>query len=204
MGGLSASDKIIIHRNDVRSFTSFTSIDAFESWYMSIPIKCRCFDEVITGDRKFILDLDCKNVDGVDWDEMLYYCKTQIKSHFFDPDIMIYNSHGNNVLSSHIIVTNYIMDYNTCYVIADSIYRSLPSLYARYIDMGIYKKMQFMRLEGSRKYLSDRYLYLSGCNDIYDIRLSMLSYVLKGSVIIGPYIRKRGSEFDRSRNISNE
>lgn len=175
---------IIIHRNDKRSFTSFSSIESFTSWYLTIPSQYRCFDEVVTSYRKFILDIDCRDVDSIDWDTMIYYCKSQIMSHFNDPNIMIYNSHSTDILSSHIIVTNYMMDYNMCYSIASSLYDSIPVLYSRYIDMGVYKKVQFMRLEGSRKQSSNRYLYLSGCNRISDLRISMLGYATEGSTYI--------------------
>lgn len=168
-------DKVVVSRTDKRSYTSFSSIESFITWYTSVPVAYRCFDEVLIGDRKFMLDIDCKdNISNDQWNDVIYYCRTQIMSHFPTPNIMLYTSHGEDKKSCHMIVSNYVLDYDSCYSVAFNIYNSLPMTISKYIDLGIYKRVQQMRLEGSRKSNSNRYLYLDGHNDIYDLKLSML------------------------------
>lgn len=172
-------NNIAIHRTDIRSFTGFDSYDDLIQWYMSVKPEHRFFDEVISGARKFMLDLDCKdNIDIDEWKDIISCYKSQIKSYMDRPIIMNYTSNGINVLSSHLIITNYYtQDAISSYSIATDILYSVPIEYRKYLDMSIYKDIQFMRIEGSYKVNTNRCIYLNKHNNIYDLKLSLLGYI---------------------------
>lgn len=192
----SINSNVIIHRTDLRSFTGFNSYDDLIDWYMGLKSDERYFDEVIIGPRKIILDIDSKDdLDNNVWNYMLECYISQLRSLLYKPSIMIYTSNGENIKSAHIIVTNYYtINGIHSYSIAYEISRSIPSEFTKYIDLGIYKETQFMRIEGSRKPCTNRFLYLDGINYIYDLRYSLLGYIHGCHQYIPSTIYKRSTK----------
>lgn len=147
-----------------RSFINFDDLDEFQKWYKKIPPFQKTLNEVITSDnRKFVLDLDINDDDNLDI-LFIYDFERHISrkiTEIFDlfniglPNIITYNMSDNNKISYHFVVSNFIFDTQTCLGLA--VILSKNKLWGKYIDIGIYKSTQCIRLEDSTKFQQKRW-----------------------------------------------
>lgn len=153
-----------IDKGTNRSFINFDDIYDFQNWYRKIPPFQRTLNEVITVDkRKFVLDLDIDDKENLD---ILFiydferHVSRKITEIFYNldiglPNIITYNMSNNDKISYHFVISNFIFDVQTCLGLA--IILSKSELWGKYIDIGVYKNVQCIRLEYSTKFGQKRW-----------------------------------------------
>jgi len=171
---------IQINKEYARYFALFESIDDFITWYNKIPRYDKTLNEVILSDmRKLILDID----DSEDKDLGTSILKTiNIKQHVtkrivevmhkfnIRPEILIFDMCTTYKISFHFVVANVAFSAQTCATLCSLI--AANQKWKPLVDFQVYKKTQFMRIEGSTKYGQNRY------KPLLDLKKSMLSYIV--------------------------
>lgn len=150
---------VSVDRGSSRFFLCFESVRLFEEWYCKVPHEERTLNEVITSNvRKLVVDIDTPN-DALLFSELLTYdwvsCVTsRIKEVFFmldigRPEVMVYDMCSPTKISYHVIVSNFSFDAHTCMGLCMIL--SNRQIWETCVDIGIYKKVQCIRIEGSTK-----------------------------------------------------
>jgi hypothetical protein len=166
-------DFIVRYDGGERFYLRFGSPLAFYLWYKDIPDGEKNFHEVIfEGPQKFRLDIDERVTD----DRLREIC-TRIKIVFRgigckDPLLAIYDIRT----SYHIVVSNYyFLRSSQCLEMAGRISNTCDDVD---IDMGVYKRVQNFRLEGSTKHGQCRpKLRIGGSGDVDEFLEGVIGYV---------------------------
>lgn len=137
------------------------TVEEFYKHYSRKEPHSRMYNEVIKGTQKFKLDIDGR----IDANTMKYVLKT-IRKLFrkltkkCKPEIFVYDIST----SHHIIVTNIcFQSASSCEMLANAIFEKVSKKFpiaASLIDVGVYKRIQMFRIEGSTKYKQRRWKYL--------------------------------------------
>ena len=151
---------VSVDRGNRRFFLEFGSSDEFEQWYTTLAPEERTMNEVIVSDaRKLIIDID----DPDDYklaNQLLFYdfeahLTSRIREVFMvlgigDPHIIIYNMCDDFKISYHAVVANFTFSAKTCKGLCMII--ASNQIWDKCVDVGVYKKVQSVRVEGSTKY----------------------------------------------------
>jgi hypothetical protein len=141
----------------------------FVVWYCekikSTPNYAPYFHEVVCDvNRKFIIDIDAKTQptpetiarihdETIECMQTAFYLLYDIV--LTSRDIMVFNSHGVNKVSFHFIISGYCGNNLTTFEFQRNVRNMATSELANYIDNGIYKRTQNIRLCGSFKSFED-------------------------------------------------
>ena len=147
-----------------RSFLRFGTFDEFESWYLLLPPDKRTINEVVTSDmRKLLLDID--SPEDAMLDKLLMYdferhMTSRIHDVFFTldigtPKVAFYSMCSDNKLSYHAVVYNFMFSAKTCAGLCMII--SSGQAWNCCVDIGVYKRVQFVRIESSTKFGETRW-----------------------------------------------
>lgn len=139
-------------------FVHFDSFEAFEPWYLGLECSMRTLSEVIRSDmRKLVLDID--SPDGATLDRLLMYdfgrhTVSRVHDVFFQldigkPNVVLYSMCSDDKMSYHAVVSNFAFSAQTCLGLCSIISSGQP--WERCVDMGVYKAVQFVRVEMSTK-----------------------------------------------------
>lgn len=176
------SEKYVFQKSSIDIFYLVcNSIEEFYAYYSAKRSHSRMYNEVINdefGPRKFVLDIDGR----IKENEMKYVLST-IKKFFCKltnrkPDILLYDIST----SHHIVVNNLCFNASSSEIIAGVISEKVSERYstvASLMDLGVYKKVQMFRIEGSTKYKQRRWKYLNGTNELSsmdDFKRGLISY----------------------------
>lgn len=142
-----------------KCFVRFDDHDDFEIWYSKLRPCKRTLSEVITSDmRKLILDID--SPDDAVFEKMLMYdferhITSRIHDVFFTlgigkPDVIFFDMCSDDKISYHAVVSNFAFSAQTCMGLCDII--SYGQIWGNFVDRGVYKMTQFMRIENSTKF----------------------------------------------------
>ncbi len=151
---------VSVDKGDKRFFLNFTSSHSFETWYGKLPDGEKTINEIIMTDRrKLIVDID----DDPHADLSLFDFERHVKSRIHEvfanmdigsPEVIMYkmtNEHGDEEkLSYHAVVSNFSFDARTCMGLCVII--SSGQVWDNCVDIGIYKSVQSIRVEGSTKF----------------------------------------------------
>ena len=157
--------KVSVDRGNRRFFLEFASSDEFEQWYMTLAPEEKTINEVIVSDaRKLIIDID----DPEDYElanKLLFYdfkrhLIFRIKEVFMimgigNPHIIIYDMCDDFKISYHAIVTNFTFSAMTCKGLCMII--ASDQIWDKCVDVGVYKSVQSVRVEGSTKHGEHRW-----------------------------------------------
>ena len=159
---------IICYQIKYRFYTYFDSVSQFVKYKSTINPQKNHFYEVITLRKQkphFDVDIntkDNKNIDhGKILEDLLRSIQFTLKKEkiITDPikDILVFESHGPNKKSYHVIIDNY---YHVNNIEAGCFYQevidNMSPLFSVYVDSAVYKISQQFRLLGSRKEGTDR------------------------------------------------
>jgi hypothetical protein len=153
-----------VDRGRSRAFLRFDSFGDFECWYTKLSPCMRTISEAVTTDmRKLVLDIDSPK--GPALDRLLMYdfekhVTSRIHEVFFSmdievPEVVMYSMCSAEKLSYHAVVSNFLFSAQTCLGLCSII--SLGQAWECCVDMGVYKSVQFIRIEGSTKYGEHRW-----------------------------------------------
>nr|QBK93914.1 MAG: DNA primase [Pithovirus LCPAC406] len=128
----------------------------------------RCFYEVITQTQKHKYDIDIKGQSyefaNAILDDLLRSIDKVYKDIFnidLNDSIIVYQSHGTNKFSYHVIIDGYCLNTpKECEKIYQLTIELMESQYSEYVDSSVYKSTQQMRLLWSHKAKSDRTKHL--------------------------------------------
>ncbi len=155
-----------VDRGNHRFFLNFYSVSEFETWQVTLDPEDRTFNEVVTSDlRKLIIDID-----GPPCALPMFDFERHIESRIRDvfaaleigtPDVLMFSmvdAHGEiceDKLSYHAVVSNFSFSARTCMGLCMII--SSGQAWDKYVDMGVYKTVQCVRMEGSTKFGETRW-----------------------------------------------
>lgn len=151
---------VSVDQGDTRFFLNFISFYNFKEWYDKLEDKDKTINEIVfTDKRKFILDID----DNAYIDLSLFDFERHVTSRIRDvfasldignPEVIIYKMTDKDdretKLSYHAVVSNFSFDTRTCKGLC--IILSSNQVWDKCVDIGIYKNLQFIRMEGSTKF----------------------------------------------------
>jgi len=147
-----------------RSFVRFDSFEEFELWYTKLAPNMRTLSEVVTSDmRKLVLDIDSPEESMLEKLFMYDFEKhvtSRIHEVFFmldigAPDVAFYSMCSDNKISYHVVITNFLFSAQTCLGLCAAI--SSGQLWEPCVDMGVYKRVQSIRIEHSTKHGEQRW-----------------------------------------------
>lgn len=148
-----------------RHFLKFTDPDHFLAWSATQPEDQRCYHEVVSGPlRKLVVDIDGKGIAREDWPKMdRLFADTfarVFKSVYTAPmngnEAVLVGSSGFSVVgqadkySLQIRTAQYVTNRESCKAFAHKYVDELGNN-GKYVDLGIYKKIQNFRCVGSTK-----------------------------------------------------
>ena len=154
-----------LDRGTYRGFLSFDSIDEFCLWYGSLRPEEKTINEVVTSDlRKLVLDID--GPDDRRCVEILHVRLAQTRHRarvheVFDsldigtPNVIAYDMCSDSRISYHFVVSNVAFSAQTCMGLCAMICHG--QIWSGFVDRGVYKRTQCMRLEGSTKFGEKRW-----------------------------------------------
>lgn len=186
--------RIIINNKDKLRFRVFNSTTEFLDHANKQPDRLQCFYEVIFMRKQkphFDIDIDLKNnreINDKDIVKSVIDGIISVLSEYeveIDPikDILIFQSHGKDKKSYHIVVDHYYHSDNiNAYCFYKKVLEKVPGQYRVYIDRSVYKTVQQFRMIGNRKYNTERVKkYLKRNDYIPDdlFRSSLISYIRK-------------------------
>lgn len=157
-----------------RLYSIFSSYIEFGLYYLKFPPVERCFYEVIFGEApqkpKFDIDLDLKEVRGIDPDNVVLSTveaifkemeKMKVK---LDPqkDLLIFSScdPSKGEYSYHLVINNYFFPNNLeAKTFYQKVVARLPPTWvsANVVDRSVYSSKQQFRIVGSSKLMKGRY-----------------------------------------------
>ena len=156
---------VSVDRGNRRFFLEFASSDEFEQWYMTLAPEEKTINEVIMSDsRKLIIDIDdpddYKLANQLSFYDFETHVTSRIREVFMvmgigEPQIIIYNMCDDVKISYHAVVTNFTFSAITCKGLCMIICSN--QIWDKCVDVGVYKKVQSVRVEGSTKYGQHRW-----------------------------------------------
>lgn len=163
------ADKYVFQRSSLDiSYLVCDTIEEFYKYYSDKRPCSRMYNEVINDNwrkQKFKLDIDGR-IGSMEMEHVLRTIRkifrklTKIR-----PDILVYDIST----SYHIIVTNICFPSSMCCeMVANAIAEKLSTV-SSLIDLGVYKKLQMFRIEGSTKYKQRRWKYVDGSKELSDL-----------------------------------
>jgi hypothetical protein len=179
---------VIQQRQRAITYHVFSSVEELYTWYMRLhPLKRNCH-EVIWGhrDQKFRMDID-----GPMTPQETQALLGVLHSLFRDLGVGDITPILYDIQTSHHVVIPQVAfeGSGVCHMIAtlitDHLRRTHPRL-ASLIDLGVYKKLQMFRLEGSTKYLQSRWKVHPQTDRVVDYALSLH--------LISPWLGEEGKE----------
>ena len=161
---------VSIDRGTYRGFLCFESTDEFLSWYELLKPEEKTLNEVITSDlRKLILDIDSPD-DPQELSKFFMYDwprhVTARINEVFDvldigtPNVITYDMCSQDKISYHFAVSNFAFSAKTCMGLCAIIRQG--QIWERFVDTGVYKSIQCIRLEGSTKFGEQRWKIRAG------------------------------------------
>nr|QBK92944.1 MAG: DNA primase [Pithovirus LCPAC403] len=155
-----------------RLFTEFHSHIELFKYTIKFKPERRCFYEVISGNsmQKMKFDIDIKGKDSKFSARILNNLLESVNKVYFNTfnirldgkkDILIYQSHGEEKFSYHVIIDNYCLsNAKECEDICVKTCEQMESKYSKYVDLSVYKSTQQLRLLWSHKAKSNRTKFL--------------------------------------------
>ena len=151
---------VSVDRGNRRFFLEFASSDEFERWYMTLAPEEKTMNEVIMSDaRKLIIDIDDPDdyelANQLSFYDFEAHVTSRIREVFMilgigDPHIIIYDMCDDFKISYHAVVTNFTFSARTCKGLCMIICSN--QIWDKCVDVGVYKTIQSVRIEGSTKY----------------------------------------------------
>lgn len=144
-----------------RSFIGFDSLDDFEPWYTGLRPSMRTLNEVIRSEvRKLVLDIDDPRDDRLLMYDFERHITSRIHDVFFEldigiPEVLVYSMCSDYKISYHAVVSNFMFSAQSCFGLCALISSGQP--WECCVDTGVYKKVQFIRLEMSTKFGEKRW-----------------------------------------------
>lgn len=182
---------VSVDRGTQRFYLGFASLDDFEKWYVKLPPDERTINEVITSDvRKLVLDIDGEQDSVLHMFDFQRHINTRINDVFAAldigiPNILLYRMTDGKgewctkKISYHVVVSNFAFSAYTCLGLCMIL--SANQAWSKYVDTGVYKKTQCIRIAGSTKYGEQRWKWVVQGADT-EFRRGMLS-CLEGTVL---------------------
>jgi hypothetical protein len=156
---------VSVDRGNRRFFLEFASSDEFEQWYMTLAPEEKTMNEVIVSDvRKLIIDIDdpddYKLANQLSFYDFEAHVTSRIREVFMvlgigNPHIIIYDMCDDFKISYHAVVTNFTFSARTCKGLCMIICSN--QIWDKCVDVGVYKTVQSVRVEGSTKYGQHRW-----------------------------------------------
>lgn len=152
---------VSVDRGSYRCFISFESAHKFCEWYKTLEPNEKTINEVITSDiRKLILDIDNPDIYKYSIYDWKRHISARIRKVFYmldigNPEIISYNISSDNKLSYHFVVSNFTFTAKACAGLCMII--SKDQIWKEFIDTGIYKNIQCIRIEDSTKFGENRW-----------------------------------------------
>lgn len=156
---------VSVDRGNRRFFLEFPSSDEFEQWYMTLAPEERTMNEVIVSDaRKLIIDIDDPDdyelANQLSFYDFEAHVTSRIREIFMvlgigDPHIIIYDMCDDFKISYHAVVTNFTFSARTCKGLCMIICSN--QIWDKCVDVGVYRTIQSVRIEGSTKYGQHRW-----------------------------------------------
>lgn len=166
---------IVCYGRQNRFYAAFdSSVDFIRNCYMNVENGDRYFYEVINGHKpqKIFFDIDFKLDKNPEINDPQFFCEELISSlasalidfmkergHDIVPekDILIFSSHGEQVMSFHLILDNFMVENNIMNSFAaKEIIRRIPEKFHKIIDSSVYTSLRLFRLFMSKKWGSQR------------------------------------------------
>ena len=151
---------VSVDRGNRRFFLEFSSSDEFEQWYTKLAPEEKTMNEVIVSDaRKLIIDIDdpedYKLANILSFYDFEVHLTSRIQDVFMalgigNPQIIIYDMCDDYKISYHAVITNFIFSASTCKGLCMII--ASGQIWDKCVDVGVYKTVQSVRVEGSTKY----------------------------------------------------
>ena len=151
---------VSVDRGNRRFFLEFASSDEFEQWYMTLAPEEKTMNEVIVSDfRKLIIDIDdpddYKLANQLSFYDFETHVTSRIREVFMvlgigEPHIIVYDMCDDFKISYHVVVTNFTFSARTCKGLCMIICSN--QIWDKCVDVGVYKTVQSVRVEGSTKY----------------------------------------------------
>lgn len=179
------ADKYVFQRSSIDiNYLVCDTIEEFYAYYSTRNPLSRMHFEVINDSfspQKLKIDIDGRIGD----DEMAYVLKVMRRlfrrlTKLCKPELMVYDIST----SHHVIVANVCFPTAACCemlanVVCEKVAKRYP-LAASLIDVGVYKRVQMFRVEGSTKYGQRRWKYLDGEKELSPLetfKKGIVSYV---------------------------
>lgn len=163
-----------VDRGLKRFFLNFTSLYHFEKWYANLHATEKTINEVIMSDtRKLIIDIDDGPSTALHIFDFERHVSSRINQIFTTldigfPEVIIYNmvdesgDQSYDKLSYHVVVSNFSFSAATCKGLCMIL--SSGQVWENCVDLGIYKTVQCIRMEGSTKFGEKRWKQACGNN----------------------------------------
>lgn len=189
-----------VDRGDKRFFINFCSADDFESWYVGIPHNDRTMNEVVMSDtRKLVVDIDGGH-DNLLMFDFERHVPSRIREVFAMleigvPDVIMYRMTdefgevSHDKLSYHAVVSNFRFSAKTCMGLCMII--ASGQVWDNCADIGIYKAVQCVRMEGSTKFGEKRWKFATSDATFKRGLISCLEDTTESDVTCSPYIKPR-------------
>lgn len=136
----------------------FDSLAHFLTYYATVPMTQRTFNEVVTeGPQKMRVDIDC---DGsmAQWQDLIKSVSTALLTIVPQSSPLVFDMSDTTKQSCHIVLAGVCFDSSThCKILCSKLLDALPPEYAQCIDQGVYKSLQYFRMEGSTKPATHRF-----------------------------------------------
>ena len=144
----------------------------------------RTLNEVVRSEvRKLVLDIDDPRDDKLLMYDFERHITSRIHDVFFEldigiPEVLVYSMCSDCKISYHAVVSNFMFSTQACFGLCALISSGQP--WECCVDTGVYKKVQFIRLEMSTKFGETRWKERLG--DPGSLRQGILSYT-EGTII---------------------
>jgi hypothetical protein len=140
-----------------KKYTIFDNYILFFDFQDSLPIKERCFFEILLPDSKrkpyFDIDVDGENKDNFIEDGFVRDLKTVILKLIPSAIILVFTSHTEKKKSFHVIIDGFYLGGNKeCKMFFEKVHSLVSDEYEDYYDESVYKTTQQFRILGSHKY----------------------------------------------------
>ena len=178
---------VSVDRGQSKFYIPFDSVDDFEKWYVGLSPTERTINEVIRSDmRKLVLDIDSDTDDLLTMYDASQHIPSRIRNIFemLDigvPEIILYRMTDGKELcdvSYHVVVHNFVFTASTCLGLSMILSSGQP--WCKNVDLGVYKKVQCMRIAGSTKYKQNRWKWAVSGGDV-EFRRGLISN-LEGTI----------------------
>lgn len=153
-----------------RCFSAFSSVEDFKGWYRGLLSSERTVSEVVfSRSRKLFLDIDSPRSDSEMGVFRMYdfvrHVRSRIMYVFAEldigyPEVLSYDICDDSKISYHFVVQNFLFSAETCLGLCMLV--SEGQVWESLADVGVYKRIQSIRVEGSTKYGEKRWKRLYG------------------------------------------